>query len=79
LEELVAQSDIVSLHCPLTPETFHLVDAARLELMPGWGHADQHRKGALADASAVVQALKQRKVGYLGEEPPHRVVVDPAP
>jgi D-lactate dehydrogenase len=66
LEELVAHSDIVSLHCPLTPETFHLIDAARLELMRDGVMLINTGRGALVDTSAVVEALKQGKVGYLG-------------
>lgn len=66
LEELAARSDIVSLHCPLTPQTFHLIDAAMLELMQEGVMLINTSRGALVETGAVVQALKQGKVGYLG-------------
>jgi D-lactate dehydrogenase len=66
LEELVAQSDIVTLHCPLTPETYHLIDAPLLErAKPGLMLINTSR-GALLDTPAVIEALKSGIIGYLG-------------
>jgi D-lactate dehydrogenase len=66
LEELVAQSDILTLHCPLTPETYHLIDAQLLELAkPGMMLINTSR-GALMDTLAVIEALKSGTIGYLG-------------
>jgi D-lactate dehydrogenase len=66
LEELFATSQIVSLHCPLTPETHHLVDRdllARSE--PGLMLINTGR-GALIDTRAVIRALKRGTLGSLG-------------
>jgi D-lactate dehydrogenase len=66
LDELLAVSDIISLHCPLTPETHHLIDARALaQVKPGVMLINTSR-GALIDTQAVVEALKDGRVGYLG-------------
>jgi D-lactate dehydrogenase len=66
LDELLRASDIVSLHCPLTPETFHLIDAERIALMrPGVMLVNTSR-GALVDTAAVVEGLKTGRIGHLG-------------
>lgn len=63
LDEALAQADVVSLHCPLTPETHHLVDARRLAACkPGLILINSSR-GGLVDTAAVIQALKS---GHLG-------------
>ncbi|GAB2776355.1 2-hydroxyacid dehydrogenase [Rhabdobacter roseus] len=65
-DTLLAQSDILSLHCPLTPETHHFIDEAALQkLKPGMMLINTSR-GALIDTHAVVKALKDQRVGYLG-------------
>ena len=46
LDELLAVADVVSLHCPLTPETRHLIDESALAAMKPLGGAGQHRTGA---------------------------------
>lgn len=66
LEALFAASDIVTLHCPLTPETHHLINAATLEQMKPGVMLVNTGRGALIDTRAVVEALKSGKVGYLG-------------
>jgi D-lactate dehydrogenase len=66
LEALFAQADIISLHCPLTPDTHHLIDAEALAQMKDGVMLINTSRGALVDAEAVVSALKHRKVGYLG-------------
>jgi D-lactate dehydrogenase len=66
LNELFAASDIITLHCPLTPDTFHLVNAEALTLMKQGVMLINTGRGALIDTRAVIQALKSGKVGYLG-------------
>lgn len=66
LDDLCTASDIVALHCPLTPETHHLIDAAALSRMrPGVMLVNTSR-GALIDTVAVVEALKTGRIGGLG-------------
>ena len=66
LDEIFAESDIVSLHCPLTPQTRHMVDAARLaRCKPGFMLINTGR-GALIDTPAVVAGLKSGVIGSLG-------------
>src|SRR5690606_12118899 len=66
LETMLAQADIVSLHCPLTPATHHIIDAARLALMkPGVTLLNTSR-GGLLDTRAVISALKSGRIGLLG-------------
>jgi D-lactate dehydrogenase len=66
LSELFANSDIISLHCPLTPETHHLINAEAIEqIKPGVMLINTSR-GALIDTQAVIEGLKSGKIGYLG-------------
>ncbi|RCJ16469.1 hydroxyacid dehydrogenase [Nostoc sp. ATCC 43529] len=66
LPELFANSDIISLHCPLTPETHHLINAQAIEqIKPGVMLINTSR-GALIDTQAVIEGLKSGKIGYLG-------------
>jgi D-lactate dehydrogenase len=62
LEELLALSDVVSLHCPLAPETRHLIDARRLALMRPGALLVNTSRGALIDTLAVIEALKARRL-----------------
>lgn len=66
LDELYRRSDIISLHCPLTPATQHLIDARALGLMKDGVMLINTGRGALIDTRAVVVALKSRRVGALG-------------
>lgn len=66
LPALLAASDIVSLHCPLTPANHHLINAESLgQMKPGVMLINTSR-GALLDTTAVIEGIKARKVGYLG-------------
>lgn len=66
LPELFRQSDIVSLHVPLTPETRHLIDAAALAQMKPGVIVINTGRGALIDTHALVLALKRQQVGGAG-------------
>jgi D-lactate dehydrogenase len=66
LEELFAKADIISLHCPLTPESYHLIDEQTLETMKTGVMIINTSRGALIDAVAMVEALKRGRVGFLG-------------
>jgi D-lactate dehydrogenase len=66
LGELLAASDIVSLHCPLTPQTRHLIDAAALATMKRGAMLINTSRGAVVDTRAVIRALKSGHLGSLG-------------
>lgn len=66
LEDVLARGDIITLHSPLTPQTRHLIDRDMLKLVrPGMMLINTSR-GALVDTEAVIEALKDGRVGYLG-------------
>lgn len=60
LEELLAAADVVTLHCPLIPDTRHLIDARRLAAMKPGALLINTSRGALVDTPAVIDALKSR-------------------
>lgn len=62
-EELFTQSDVISLHCPLTPETRHTVDAAVLAKMKPGALLINTARGAVVDEAAVAQALCRGTLG----------------
>jgi D-lactate dehydrogenase len=64
--ELLQQSDIVSLHCPLTEQTKHLVNDLTLAVMKKGAMLINTSRGALIDTGAVIKALKKGTLGYLG-------------
>lgn len=66
LEEVFKISDIISLHCPLTPETYHLIDEKSLLLMKKGVMLINTSRGKLIDTEAAISALKEGKLGYLG-------------
>ncbi len=63
LDELFAQSDIISLHCPLTDETFHTVNAETIQKMKKGVVLVNTSRGALIDAEALLEGIKSRKIG----------------
>ncbi|MBR5311956.1 MAG: 2-hydroxyacid dehydrogenase [Clostridia bacterium] len=63
LDELFTQSDIISLHCPLTEETYHMIDEAALEKCRRGVVLLNTSRGALVDAEALLNGIKSRKVG----------------
>ena len=66
LDTLLSRADIVSLHCPLSPETHHLIDEAALSRMRPGAMLINTSRGALIDTTAVIDALKTGQLGYLG-------------
>jgi len=65
-DELLAQSDIISLHCPLLPATHHLINTAAVDRMKQRVMLINTSRGQLVDTHAVIQGLKSGKIGYLG-------------
>jgi D-lactate dehydrogenase len=65
LDELLRASDVVTLHCPLTPETRHLIDEARLATMKRGAIVVNTGRGALIDTPALVEALKSGRLAGL--------------
>lgn len=63
LDELFANSDIISLHCPLTEETNHIIDESALEKCKRGVVILNTSRGALVDADALLNGIKSRKVG----------------
>jgi D-lactate dehydrogenase len=67
LPTLLAQSDIISIHCPLTPETKHLINEQTIQLMKPGTMLINTARGAIVDASAVLEALKNKdRLSYFG-------------
>ena len=65
-EEMLSRSDVVSLHCPLMPETHHLIDSEALARMKRGVMIINTSRGGLIDTKAVIEGLKSGKIGYLG-------------
>ena len=66
LEETFRQTDVLSLHVPLTPETTRLVNAERLELMKPGSYLINTARGGLLDLDAVYEALATRRLAGVG-------------
>lgn len=66
VEDLFSASDIITLHCPLTPATRHLVNEAALRRMKRGVMLINTSRGAVIDTQAVLQGLKDGVIGYLG-------------
>jgi glycerate dehydrogenase len=66
LERLFRESDVISLHCPLTPETKHLVNAKRLEWMKPSAFLLNTSRGPLVDEAALAQALNEGRIAGAG-------------
>lgn len=63
LDELFANSDIISLHCPLTDDTYHMIDEEALKKCKQGVVILNTSRGALVDAEALLANIKSRKVG----------------
>lgn len=66
LDALLENSDIVSLNCPLNENTYHMIDSQALEKMKQGTMLINTGRGKLLDTKAVIDALKSKKLGYLG-------------
>jgi len=66
LSQLLAFSDIIALHLPLTPQTHHLIDEAAIRLMKPGVMLINTSRGRLVDTGAVIGALKSGRIGALG-------------
>lgn len=63
LDRVFRESDIISLHCPLNRETYHIIDSASIEKMKKGVMIINTSRGALIDAEALLEGIKSRKVG----------------
>ncbi len=63
LEELLSRSDIISLHCPLTDETRHLINCDTIRLMKKGAVVINTSRGALIDAECLLEGIKSRQIG----------------
>jgi len=75
VDQLFRQADMVSLHCPLTPQTRHLINQASLALMKSTAFLINTARGALVDEEALIQALRERRLAaaaldVISREPP---------
>jgi len=75
LQRLLAEADVVSLHCPLTDQTHGMIGVTELRLMKSDALLINTARGALVDSSALVEALASGQIGGAGidvlpEEPP---------
>jgi D-lactate dehydrogenase len=65
-DELFSRSDIISLHCPLTKDTNHMINADAINRMKPGVMLINTSRGALLDTRAVIEGLKDEQIGYLG-------------
>jgi D-lactate dehydrogenase len=66
LEELLRRSDIISLHCPLTKENYHLINAAAIAQMKDGVYLINTSRGGLIDSEALLKGLLDGKIGAAG-------------
>ena len=66
LDTLLAESDFVTLHCPSTPETKHLINAERLKRMKSTATLINTARGDVVDQAALIEALREGVIAYAG-------------
>jgi len=66
LDKLIAEADIVTVHCPATPETHHLLNARRIALMKPTAYVVNAARGQLIDEDALIDALSHGRLGGAG-------------
>jgi D-lactate dehydrogenase len=66
LDEIFKSSDIISLHCPLNEQTKHVINAKSISLMKDHVMLINTSRGGLIQTAAVIEGLKEGKIGYLG-------------
>ena len=66
VEELMRKSDVISLHCPLTSETEHIVNKDTIAMMKQGVYLVNTSRGALIDTDALIDGLLQKKFGGVG-------------
>ena len=75
LEDLFRRADVLSVSCPLTPETHHIVNAERLALMKSTAYLINTARGPIVDQKALTKVLQERRIAGAGldvleQEPP---------
>jgi glycerate dehydrogenase len=75
LKQLLREADVVSLHCPLTPETRNLINQQSLSLMKPTAFLINTARGALIDEVALIQCLREKRIAaaavdVITKEPP---------
>ena len=75
LEDLLMEAFVLTMHCPLTPETYHLIDAAAIARLPRGSYLVNTARGAVLDTAAVPAAIASGQLAGVGidvlpEEPP---------
>ncbi|MDG6827041.1 2-hydroxyacid dehydrogenase [Glaesserella parasuis] len=66
LDELYTKSDVITLHCPATPENYHLLNKEAFDKMKDGVMIINTSRGSLIDTPEAIEALKRRKIGALG-------------
>ena len=78
LDRLIAEADIITLHCPASAETHHLIDARRIALMKPDAYLVNTARGDLVDEAALIDALEAGRIGGAGLDVyAHEPRVDP--
>ncbi len=66
IDDLLQESDVISLHCPLTPETHHLFNSSAFSKMKKGAMLINTSRGAVINTTDAIEALKNGSLGYLG-------------
>ncbi|MDX2228365.1 MAG: 2-hydroxyacid dehydrogenase [Leptolyngbyaceae cyanobacterium bins.349] len=68
LASVLSASDIISLHCPLLPSTYHLINAESIQHLKPGAMLINTSRGGLVDTSAVIEGIKSGQIGYFGTD-----------